>query len=138
MNARKQPCWRRSFTAAKRFTFPLGAAARADLVFEDDDRLNRVQVKSGVLGDRTVSFNTCSNTKNVPRDYRGQIDYFGVYCHELLAAFLVPIDDVPLRQGRLRVGPPRSNQQRNIRWAAQYRLNWSPAALAACEPTGQA
>lgn len=110
---------------------PFGASQRADLIFEDERGLHRVQVKNGVLGDRVVSFATCSNTKNIPRDYRGQIDYFGVYCHDLQAAFLVPVGEVPLRAGRLRIGAVRNNQQRNIRWADQFRLEWAPPTLEA-------
>ena len=108
---------------------PLGGSGRCDLIFEDVRGLHRVQVKNGVLGDRVVSFATCSNTKNVPKDYRGEIDYFGVYCDDLSAAFLVPVAAVPLRAGRLRIAAPRSNQQLNIRWAEQFRLDWTPPTL---------
>ncbi len=115
--------------AGKIVYLPFGGSQRADLVFEDERGLHRVQVKNGVLGDRVISFATCSNTKNVPKDYRGQIEYFGVYCHELQAAFLVPVAEVPLRAGRLRIGAVRNNQQRGIRWAEQFRLDWQPPAL---------
>ena len=115
--------------SGKTVYLPFGASQRADLIFEDDRGLHRVQVKNGVLGDRVVSFATCSNTKNIPKDYRGQIDYFGVYCHDLQAAFLVPVSEVPLRAGRLRIGATRNAQQRNIRWAEQFRLEWAPPSL---------
>jgi PD-(D/E)XK endonuclease len=116
-------------SAGKSVYLPFGGSQRCDLIFEDGDGLHRVQVKNGVLRDRVVNFNTCSNTNNVPKDYIGQIDFFGVYCHELGTAFLVPITAVPPTTGRLRIAAPRSNQQRNIRWAEQFRLEWSPPAL---------
>jgi hypothetical protein len=96
---------------------------RIDLVFEDETgRLNRVQCKTSRLNDGCIGFRTCSNTGNVPKEYAGEIDVFGVYSPELDAVFIVPIDDVPTRFCFLRVAPPANNQQRGIRWAAPYRL----------------
>ena len=108
---------------------PIGASGRSDLIFEDEDGLHRVQVKNGLLRDGFVLFRTASNTKNVPKDYRGEIDFFGVYCDELASAFLVPVAAVPLRAGHLRVRAPRSAQRQGIRWAEQFRLEWSPPVL---------
>ena len=122
--------------AGKSVYLPFGGSQRCDLIFEDELGLHRVQVKNGVLRDRVVSFATCSHTKNVPRDYIGEVDFFGVYCHELASAFLVPIAAVPLRAGRLRIGAPRNSQQRNIRWAEQFRLDWSPPVLTTTEAQG--
>lgn len=95
--------------------------------------MHRMQVKNGLLRDRIVKFATCSNTKNVPADYREDVDFFGVYCHELQAVFVVPVGAVPLRAGYLRVAAPRNNQQRNIRWAEQFRLDWTPPVLTDAE-----
>lgn len=108
---------------------PTGASGRCDLLFEDDAGLHRVQVKNGVLRGEIVCFRTASNTKNRPKDYRGEVDFFGVYCHELRSAFLVPVEDAPLRAGYLRLTPPRNGQRRGIRWADQYQLPWSPPQL---------
>jgi hypothetical protein len=117
--------------SGKRVYIPIGASGRCDLVFEDDAGLHRVQVKNGVLRDSIVCFRTASNTKNIPKDYRGDIDFFGVYCHDLESTFLVPVGVVPLRAGYLRVRPTRNGQAQNIRWAEQYRLDWSPPGLTA-------
>ena len=108
---------------------PFGGSQRCDLIFEDADGLHRVQVKNGVLRGPVINFNTCSNTNNIPKGYAGQIDFFGVYCHDLGAAFLLPIDAVPTTAGRLRVAATRNAQQRNIRWAEQFRLDWTPPSL---------
>jgi hypothetical protein len=57
------------------------------------------------------------------RGYHGQIDYFGVHCPETGWVYLVPIDAVPNKSGgSLRVEPPRNNQSRSVRWAADFKL----------------
>ena len=88
-----------------------------------------MQVKNGVLRSNTVRFAVCSNTNDVPKDYRGQVEYLGVYCEETNSAYLVPVDDVPLRAGTLRLTPPANNQRKLIRWAQDYRLPWAPPQL---------
>ena len=113
---------------------PFGASGRCDLIYQDADGLHRMQVKNGILRGGIVRFATCSNTANVPIDYREDVDVFGVYCHELQSVFVVPVTSVPLRAGFLRVRPARNNQQRNIRWAEQFRLDWTPPVLSETEP----
>jgi hypothetical protein len=108
---------------------PFGASGRCDLIFEDATGLARVQVKNAVCRGDIVFFRTASNTKNEPKDYRGQIDFFGVYCHDTASAYLVPVDAVPLRAGTLRLTPPANNQRKLIRWAQDYRLPWAPPQL---------
>ena len=67
-------------------------------------------------------FRTCSNTNQAPKDYRGEVDLFGVYSPELDQVFLVPVDEVPTRYGSLRMDPPRNGQVKGVRWAADYQL----------------
>jgi hypothetical protein len=43
----------------------------------------------------------CRN--NMYRSYRGDVDYFGVYCPGTAQVYLVPIADVPDRAANLRV-----------------------------------
>lgn len=119
--------------AGKAVYLPFGASGRCDLVYEDGASLRRMQVKNGILRNGIVKFATCSNTNNVPQDYRSDVDVFGVYCHDLATVFLVPVDQVPLRAGYLRVAAPRNSQQRNIRWAEQFRLDWSRPVLTEAE-----
>ena len=96
---------------------------RIDLLYQSaDGEMQRVQCKTSRLRDGCVVFRTCSNTGNVPLDYTGQIDVFGVYSPELDDVFLVPIEDVPTRLAFLRISPARNNQERHVRWAEQYRL----------------
>lgn len=102
---------------------PMFAAhARIDLVAAREGELLGVQVKTARrLGDAIV-FRTCSNTANVPRDYRGEVDAFGVYSPELDRAFLVPAADMPIRSCSLRLAPARSGQVKGTRLAADYEL----------------
>ena len=52
---------------------------------------------------------------------RGEIDDFAVFCPELRAVYLIPIEDVPTRSlAALRVDPPRNGQTKKIRLAAVY------------------
>ena len=67
-------------------------------------------------------FRTASNTRNTPKDYRGQVEFFGVYCHDRRETYLVPVEDVPLRGAQLRLTVPRSSQSKGIRWARDYLL----------------
>ncbi len=105
------------------FTPFFNGHGRVDLIFEDAvGQLKRVQCKTSRLRDGCIAFRTCSNTRNIPADYRGQVDVFGVYSPELNQVFIVPIEDVRTRNGFLRVDHPRNNQASNIRWAEPYRL----------------
>jgi PD-(D/E)XK endonuclease len=108
---------------------PFGENTRYDLVTDDGTQLRRVQCKTGRLRGGAVRFPTCScyghhrNPKRARRDYTGEIDDFAVFCPELRAVYLVPIEDVPTRSlGALRVDPPRNGQTKNIRLAAIYEV----------------
>jgi hypothetical protein len=80
----------------------------------------RLQVKSASVRPGCVYFRTCSNTKNHPVDYRGEIDAFGVYSPVQDLVYLVPIDDCPVRGASLRLDPTRNGQSAGVRWAADY------------------
>jgi PD-(D/E)XK endonuclease len=55
--------------------------------------------------------------------YIGQVDAFAVYCAELDASFLVPIEDIRARQvAALRIDAPANGQSLGIRWASRYVL----------------
>jgi len=57
------------------------------------------------------------------KHYRGQIDFFAVYCPETCGVYLIPIADVPVDSGAsLRVDPPRNSQNKRIRFAADYQI----------------
>jgi PD-(D/E)XK endonuclease len=111
------------------FLVPLGENTRFDLVVGISSRFMSVQCKSGRLRGGAVEFATCSwyghhpNPKVLSRTYADEIDFFAVYCRETQGVYLVPIGDVPTRShARLRVEPPRNNQRRRIRLAADYEI----------------
>ena len=108
---------------------PLGENTRCDLVVEQDSKLTRVQCKTGRLRNGVVSFAVCStyghhrNPLATRRTYHGEIDVFGVYCLDTSTVYVVPIQDAPGgSRASLRINPPRNNQRRRIRLAADYEL----------------
>jgi hypothetical protein len=109
--------------AGKEVYLPMfGAHSRVDLAFQDEGGFWRVQCKSSRIVNMVLMFRTCSNTNRTHKDYRGQIDFFGVYSPHLDRVFLVPVDDVPIREGFLRLEPARNGQQKRLRWARDYVL----------------
>ena len=62
--------------------------------------------------------------------YFGQIDAFAVYCRQLDASFLIPIEDVQTRQiAALRVDTPANGQYERVRWALPYLLGQAGGRL---------
>lgn len=96
--------------------------ARVDLIALRDRELLRVQVKTSRLVSGAVAFRVCSNTGNTPKDYRGDVDAFGVYSPELDRVFLVPIGDTPTRMCFLRLDPAGNGQVRGTRLAADFEV----------------
>jgi hypothetical protein len=104
---------------------------RYDLAIDEGERVARVQCKTGQLHCGAVVFRPHSlraakretGWRRIKRDYRGQIEYFGVYCPDNRTVYLVPIEDVPCTGGcYLRVDPPKNNQRKKIRWAKDYEV----------------
>jgi PD-(D/E)XK nuclease superfamily protein len=108
---------------------PFGENTRADLILERAGEVARVQCKTGRLRQGAIRFPVCSSYAHHPnpkmrwRDYRGDVEYFAVYCRDTAAVYLVPIDDLPvIREGSLRVSASRNNQREGIRFAADYEI----------------
>ncbi|MDQ2981832.1 MAG: group I intron-associated PD-(D/E)XK endonuclease [Actinomycetota bacterium] len=108
---------------------PFSENTRYDLVIEIGGKLARVQCKTGRLRKGAVFFATCSayghhrNPNAARRDYKGEVDYFAVYCPETTGVYLIPIEDLPARtQAALRVEPTRNNQKQGVRLAEQYQI----------------
>lgn len=100
---------------------PLNDDQRYDLVIENSEGFFKIQCKFGRLDGGAVMFRTASfNVSSGHRDYRGDADYFGVYCMELGTCYLVPVEEAPARACYLRVSPSMNNQSRRIRWAEDY------------------
>lgn len=105
---------------------PIGDGCVYDLVVDDGSRLQRVQVKSGRVRRGTVEFQTKSNNgryqRGPCRNYRDKADLFAVYCPENGAVYVIPVREVGVSIGYLRLDPPRNNQKSGVRWAEDYRL----------------
>lgn len=106
---------------------PFGDNERYDLIWDNKGSLKKIQVKVGRLRAGAVLFQSSSNSQYFkpgyhPKSYKGQVDYFGIYCPELEKCYLVPVDDVKEGQGILRVDQPKNNQTKRVRWAKTYEM----------------
>lgn len=107
---------------------PVGDNARFDLVVHhaENGGFLRVQCKTAFPDPRAanvIKFAVCSaasRTNAGKRDYRGEIDLFGVYYPANRSVYLVPVEDVGTSEASLRLGPTRNGQARGIRLAANY------------------
>jgi hypothetical protein len=100
-----------------------------DFVIEENGSFFRVQCKTGRIFRGAVYFRP-HRLRAAKREtgwerrvthYRGEIDFFGVYCPETDSVYLVPIEVVTSsRFCALRVTPTRNNQTKRIRWAKDY------------------
>jgi hypothetical protein len=112
--------------AGKDVLLPYGQR-RYDLAIEQDGQLVKIQCKAGLLQNGVLSFRTHSVGRRSLRDYRGEVDLFGVYCHERGEVYLVPIADVPTSsRATLRLSPTLNGQSARIRHGAQYLLQNRP------------
>lgn len=106
---------------------PFGDARRYDLAVDRNGQLVRVQVKTGRVRKGAILFWTCSNTKlsgvsDARKSYVGEADFFAVFCPETDSCYMVPADEVPSRQGSLRVSPPANGQKKGIRLAEDFKI----------------
>ncbi|HEY5660936.1 MAG TPA: group I intron-associated PD-(D/E)XK endonuclease [Gaiellaceae bacterium] len=108
---------------------PFGENTRYDLVIDDGGSLSRVQCKTGRLRAGAVWFSVCScyghhlRPGQARRDYRGQVEYFGVHCPDTEMVYLVPIEHLDVKTvAALRVDPPKNAQRLRVRDAARYEI----------------
>ena len=110
----------------KKVLMPFGDNSRYDLVVEEDGRFMRIQCKTGKLRQGAIAFSVASSQYHrggKRRNYRGEVDAFGVYCPENEKVYIIPIDELPLvREAKLRLAPPGNSQAKGIRWAAEFEI----------------
>ncbi len=101
---------------------PYGGNQRYDLVIEDaDGNFWRIQCKTAWLdeGGAVLKLDTANHNvtgkKRDWRHYRGQCDYFAVYCEELDKVYLVPVDQVGTNSAHLRLVLAKNNQMKHVR-----------------------
>jgi hypothetical protein len=96
---------------------------RYDLAIDTGDGIKRVQCKTGRLtpDGSAIKFGARSNQPDGrKKHYRGEADYFGVYCHVVGECYLVPVDEVGINEALLRLSPTRNGQRDGVRMAADY------------------
>ena len=105
---------------------PFGVNQRYDLVLDLDGRFVRAQCKTGRLRNGAVLFSTQSIRTNRTqiefRGYRGEAEYFLVYCPANAGIYAVPVDETPARQMSLRVSPSQNGQAVGVNLASEYEL----------------
>ena len=127
---------------------PSSGHSRADLIFEIDNRLWRVQVKHAHLnGAADVLIVNTSGSYLSPKGYvlstysEEEIDLLGVWSSELDRCFLLPPSIFAGRRAvHLRLTPSRNNQQACINLAGEYDFDGAVAQLARAfgwQPKGQ-
>lgn len=109
----------------KTMLIPFGDAVAYDLAMEEPDgTVRRIQCKTGWSKQGTIHFNVHSQQKSTgKRSYVGRADLFGVYSPDTKRIYLVPVEDCAAVDGVLRTEAPRNNQQKKIRWAADYEIS---------------
>jgi hypothetical protein len=104
------------------------ANCRYDLIFESENKFYKVQVKSAKYhpdrGTINVQTRSTNPRTNEIRTYKGQIDYFGIYCPQLDKCYLIPEEDVPNGGTNIliRINPPKNNQTLKVNWAKDYEI----------------
>jgi hypothetical protein len=105
---------------------PFGVNQRYDLVLDQGGQFIRVQCKTGRLRKGAVVFSTMSvrsNTRKVQfRSYKGEADYFLVYCPANGGIYAVPVDEAPEGYMSIRVSPPQNGQLAGVNLARDYQL----------------
>jgi hypothetical protein len=108
---------------------PYGGNQRYDLVIEDGEgQLWRIQCKSAwvdkenaVIEFYTANHNVTGENRQM-RHYRGQCDYFALYCDKLNKVYLIPVDKVGTSSAHLRLTQPKNKNQHGYRMASDYEL----------------
>ena len=106
---------------------PFGDNQRYDFVIDTKDGFKRLQCKTGRFRNGSVQFNLASvatNTKGSKlKNYKGQVDYFVVYCYENSKTYLVPEAIVGVSLCCLRVESlPKNISVDRVNLASDYEL----------------
>lgn len=112
---------------------PNGYMHRYDLVIEDaEGKFWKIQCKTAWLSKdgATLRFNGYSllmkgqkgRSETKRMGYANDVDYFAVYSPDTRKVYLLPITYVKNTENCLRLIPTGNNQEKNVRWAANYEL----------------
>lgn len=116
---------------------PFSDNERYDILVEDEEeRLYKVQIKTGWIDSGAVTLRGSSqhtnSQGNTYKPYAGDVDFFFVYCHELESLYLLEESELESRI-RLRVEEPKQ-VHRNMHWAEDYEFDrrWPPEHDGSC------
>jgi hypothetical protein len=100
---------------------PFGHEQPYDFVAEKNGEFKRVQSKNGRLDSGSIDVTVCTyGSSGGVRTYsEDEIDSFGVYCPETDSVYLVPVEEAPNKNMRLRV---EQSDSHNVRMATEYKL----------------
>lgn len=98
--------------------------SRTDIVVEADGKLFRVQCKTGRLRNGCIRISTHSNntTTYEAKSYKGEVDFFGVYCFETDKCYMVPESICGHSSLYLRVEDALSSGLHESKYAKDYEL----------------
>ncbi len=108
---------------------PYGGNQRYDLIVEDGEgtfwrvqcKTARIRYNGNVVTFATANHNYALKNKRW-RHYRGECDYFAVYCEKLNKVYLIKVDQVGISSAILRLLPPKNNSDKDVLWAKDYEL----------------
>lgn len=107
---------------------PFGNSRRYDFVLDTGDGFITAQCKTGRIRNGVIVFTTASKTKLwsekkvIDRSYRGEVDMFLVLVPDTEDIYMVPVSQVGIGKGYLRVEPTQNGQQQNVLWAKDFLL----------------
>jgi hypothetical protein len=102
---------------------PIGHEQPYDFVAEKDGEFIKVQSKSGRIKNGSIDVHVCTYTAGETREYsKNEIDVFSIYVPKIDETYIVPVEEAPNQNMRLRVDEVTNNLP-SIRWADEY--HWS-------------
>jgi PD-(D/E)XK endonuclease len=116
-----------------RIFMPFGDNQRCDLLIEDAAgqfwhwacQYGRLKSDGARIECATASsyFHTrAGRTAYGRKGYRGQVDFFALYCPETRGMYLIPVEQVGTTNAMLRLAPTKHRQRKHVRCAKGYQL----------------
>jgi len=103
---------------------PWGDNQRFDMVLYRNNKFIRIQCKTGKIVNGTIRCNAKSTNWNTLEhyDYKGQIEFFAIYCPDNKKCYMISVDDVGISQISLRIDIPKHGNQYSFKWAKDYEI----------------
>lgn len=101
-------------------SFVFGMSQPYDLVVDIDNKLYKVEVKTGRLKKGKIQFRTCSVVRGKTIWASKAADLYGIYCPELDKVYLLPIHLAGNTVGTLRVDPRGNGSKKGILMASDF------------------